>query len=628
MGKDQQEAEEQKQQSIETSQLVDKQTKEITIKKAEVMKDQERVKPAVIDAQNAEMSIKKQHMVEVKSMANPPPLIKMAQESVCILRGESSPIDWKGIGAVTMKENFIPSIVNFNTDGITDDIRKNFAKDYLSKPEYTHDRIYRANVACGPMVKWAIAQLEYAEILNRVDPRRQELRALEEAGIIKKNEASRMHELITTLEDSIDRYKEEYTGLITQAEAIKTTLKTVQDKVNRSMGLRQSPGIEKDRWGLTIDNFKLQKTTMIGDVFQSSDYRSYGGHIDQQHRNKAVATYDTQIKGKREDGKYKTRDSQKWKWVQVQARRSYGEVERPSRYLEETDIGAGNLDNEGQRHEQDEDMDDDEDVIGNNPELLEEGEGRGHEQDGDMDDYEDVEGDIPELLDDEVRGQEVQGQGEDKANHEGEGVNTHKQDHLKQDPLKQDGYELDPLDNNPELQEGEGGGREQDGDMDDNKDVEGDIPELLDDEGRGQEVQGQGEDEANHEGEGVNTHKQDHLKQDPLKLDGYELDPLDMANYEEVPEADGEGDEEPDTRTLVQKGGLQRDEDGVAEEVPEAEEGAGGKRGRHLGQQTAEYQDTHLHLPDRDQEGGQEAGERVGAVRERTGPLGCVIIAV
>ena len=38
-----QEVEKQKQQSIEISQLVDKQHKEITIEKAEVMKDQERV---------------------------------------------------------------------------------------------------------------------------------------------------------------------------------------------------------------------------------------------------------------------------------------------------------------------------------------------------------------------------------------------------------------------------------------------------------------------------------------------------------------------------------------------------------------------------------------------------------
>ena len=70
----------QKQQSNEISQLVDKQTKEITIKKAEVMKDQERVEPAVIDAQNAVKPMKKQHQEEERSMANPPPLIKMALE--------------------------------------------------------------------------------------------------------------------------------------------------------------------------------------------------------------------------------------------------------------------------------------------------------------------------------------------------------------------------------------------------------------------------------------------------------------------------------------------------------------------------------------------------------------------
>ena len=110
-----------------------------------------------------------------------------------------------------MKENFIPSIVNFNTDDITDDIRKVFARDYQSNPEYTYDRIYRANVASRPMVKWAIAQLEYAEMLNRVDPLRQELKALEEASVIKKNKDSRMHEQITTL-TTMDKLHRALTG--------------------------------------------------------------------------------------------------------------------------------------------------------------------------------------------------------------------------------------------------------------------------------------------------------------------------------------------------------------------------------------------------------------------------------
>ena len=119
-----------------------------------------------------------------------------------------------------MKENFVPSIVNFNTEDITDGIRKIFARDYLSNPEYTYDRIYRANVACGPTVKWVIAQLEYAELLNRMDPLRQEPRAQEEAAVIKKNEASRRHELTTTLEATNNHEKEEYSGHISQTRAL------------------------------------------------------------------------------------------------------------------------------------------------------------------------------------------------------------------------------------------------------------------------------------------------------------------------------------------------------------------------------------------------------------------------
>jgi len=290
MVKDQQEAEKQKQQSIEISILVEKQTKEIAIKRTEVMRDLERVEPAVIEAQNAVKSIKKQHLVEVRSMGNPAAIIRMALESICVLLGENV-TDWKSIRTVTMKDNFIPSIVNFNTDDIPDETRKVMQERYLSNPDYNFEKVNRASLACGPMVKWSIAQLEYAEMLNRVDPLRQELKSLEDAAVIKKNESERMTALISQLESSITKYKDEYAQLISQAESIKSTLKTVQDKVNRSMGLLQSLGIEKDRWQHTSENFKFQMTTIIGDVFLSSAFLSYGGYFDQQHRNSLFTTW-------------------------------------------------------------------------------------------------------------------------------------------------------------------------------------------------------------------------------------------------------------------------------------------------------------------------------------------------
>merc|ERR1719495_1400349 len=183
-----------------------------------------------------------------------------------------------------MKDNFIPSIVNFNTEDIMDDVREMMYKKYMSNPDYNFEKVNRASLACGPLVKWAIAQLSYADMLKRVEPLRNELQALEDAAGTKQREADEMTALIDKLEKSINSYKEEYAQLISQAEAIKNDLKQVQDKVDRSMSLLKSLGIEKDRWQETSENFKSQMSTLVGDVFLSSAFLSYAGYFDQQSR--------------------------------------------------------------------------------------------------------------------------------------------------------------------------------------------------------------------------------------------------------------------------------------------------------------------------------------------------------
>jgi len=100
-----------------------------------------------------------------------------------------------------------------------------------------------------------------------------------------------MTKLIATLETSIAKYKEEYAQLISQAEAIKSSLKTVQDKVDRSMSLLKSLSIEKERWEKTSDNFKTQMLTLIGDVFLSSAFLAYGGYFDQHRRTNLFTTW-------------------------------------------------------------------------------------------------------------------------------------------------------------------------------------------------------------------------------------------------------------------------------------------------------------------------------------------------
>ena len=63
-------------------------------------------------------SIKKQQLVEVRTLPNPPRMVKMAMESICLLIGEPT-TDWKSIRSILIRENFIPTILSFSTEDIS-----------------------------------------------------------------------------------------------------------------------------------------------------------------------------------------------------------------------------------------------------------------------------------------------------------------------------------------------------------------------------------------------------------------------------------------------------------------------------------------------------------------------------
>ena len=119
-------------------------------------------------------------------------------------------------------------------------------------------------------------QIEYADMLKRVEPLRDELQSLEDQASQNMKHAQDTKDLITQLEQSIAAYKEEYAQLISQAQAIKTDLENVQAKVDRSIALLKSLNIERERWESTSETFRSQMSTIIGDVLLSAAFIAYG----------------------------------------------------------------------------------------------------------------------------------------------------------------------------------------------------------------------------------------------------------------------------------------------------------------------------------------------------------------
>ena len=69
-------------------------------------------------------------------------------------------------------------------------------------------------------------------MLKKVDPLRQELASFESKAEENRKKASDIAAVIERLEASIAKYKEEYAILISQAQAIKQDLASVQAKVS------------------------------------------------------------------------------------------------------------------------------------------------------------------------------------------------------------------------------------------------------------------------------------------------------------------------------------------------------------------------------------------------------------
>ena len=281
---DQREAEQRKSASLEIQAALDKQEEEVARRKEVVNADLAKAEPAVLDAKEAVGNIKRQHLTEVRSMGNPPAGVRLALDAVCTLLGHK--VDgWKTIQGIVRRDDFIASIVGYdNKRQMTRGLRTKMQNEFLTKEDFTYERVNRASKACGPLVQWVEAQVNFSAILDRIGPLREEADKLEEDALQTRAEAKAIENTITSLETSIATYKSEYAGLISDTQAIKAEMSRVESKVNRSVKLLDSLSSERKRWEEGSKSFETQISTIVGDVLSAAAFLAYSGLYDQQLR--------------------------------------------------------------------------------------------------------------------------------------------------------------------------------------------------------------------------------------------------------------------------------------------------------------------------------------------------------
>ena len=283
MVEQQQVAESKREASLALQTELQRQEAAMAQQRASVLQELSEAEPALLDAQAAVSNIKKQHLSEVRSMTNPPSPVKLAMESVCILLGHR--VDgWKSVQSLIRRDDFISTVVNLDTAHIPQALRERLQREYLDRPEYNIDSIYRASSACGPLARWVLAQIHYAHILESVGPLRAQVQILEEQASLTRQEAIKADATVAELEESIDSFKREYASLISETQALSNEMHTVEARVARSVRLLDGLSSERERWEHGREAFDAQVKTLPGDALLCAAMITYAGFFDQACR--------------------------------------------------------------------------------------------------------------------------------------------------------------------------------------------------------------------------------------------------------------------------------------------------------------------------------------------------------
>jgi dynein heavy chain 1, cytosolic len=260
---------------------------EIRVRKEVVEKELSEAEPALMSAKQSVQNIRKAQLDEVRALAHPPNPVRLTMEMVVIMIGENS-TDWSEIRKVIRKEDFIPTVVNFDPLSLTPKQIKTVKDNYLSSADLDHSAVDRASKACGPLYKWASSQIKYATILKKIKPLRDEMIALQDQSqdLVTKHEDAIQE--VAELEEAIKTYKSEYAAAIRETEIIRTEMDSVSKRVSRANSLLASLQEEKTRWEATAQSFDLQMSTLIGDSLLSAAFLTYAGIFDHKIRERLM----------------------------------------------------------------------------------------------------------------------------------------------------------------------------------------------------------------------------------------------------------------------------------------------------------------------------------------------------
>uniref|UniRef100_A0A8C5C8I2 Dynein axonemal heavy chain 7 n=1 Tax=Gadus morhua TaxID=8049 RepID=A0A8C5C8I2_GADMO len=253
--------------------------------------------PALEAALSALNTLKPADITVVKSMQNPPGLVKLVMESICVMKGIKAERRPDPGGSGKMVEDFwgpskkllgdmkfLDHLKAYDKDNIPVASIKKIREKFIDNPEFQPSIIKNVSSACEGLCSWVRAMEVYERVAKVVAPKKARLRAAEDELAVQMATLAVKRAELKEVEDRLQGLNHTFAEMNGKKKDLEDNIQLCSQKLIRAEKLIGGLGGEKHRWTEAARLLGIRYTNLTGDVLLASGSVAYLGAFTVDYR--------------------------------------------------------------------------------------------------------------------------------------------------------------------------------------------------------------------------------------------------------------------------------------------------------------------------------------------------------
>lgn len=253
----------------------------------ECEKDLAAAKPSLTAAETALQSINQKDVVTLKSMKNPPAIVRTILDAMLILlHRQIRPVEVVEGGAyrdsfeyaaqVMNDESFVATLMNFPKEALTgEDVE--LVAPYLAHKDFQPDKVRGQSAMAAGLCLWVRALCQYQEIARQVLPKQEQLaRAENQLGIANRHLQKAVDEL-SKCQEELDVMQARFEVAMGEKQRLSDDSRNTMSKIEAAQKLILALGGENDRWNKQVKESEEELIRCPGDSVIAAAFMDFLG---------------------------------------------------------------------------------------------------------------------------------------------------------------------------------------------------------------------------------------------------------------------------------------------------------------------------------------------------------------